>query len=292
VTSKQARLFTVFTAVLALTLPASARAAFSSEKTAFSSDLAALCARGDTAAVRDLLARGADPDERDAQGLTPLMWTVRAGITKPLSMHLAIVELLTRAGADVNAVADVNAATAVFLGSPPPGEEGRENPIKTMAPLHWAVEKGASFLGMTLLLLEKGANPNLSGALGRPLHIAARSERAGAEHVALLLRWGADARLTDQWGLDPLAGAVASPNPDAGKVRLLLAAGADPNAALDWGEFKGITILIAAAINGTPEIIQLLLNNGALKYLKSDSGLTAYQYAVEAGREDNAEWLK
>jgi ankyrin repeat protein len=292
----------VFIAALAFTLFASAGAAFSPERTAFSSDLAALCARGDAAAVRDLLARGADPDERDAQGVTPLMWTVRAGITKPLSMHLQIVELLTRAGADVNAAtadaaadiqpaAALNAVTAVFL-DPPPGEEGRENPVKTMAPLHWAVEKGAGFLGMTLLLLEKGADPNLPGALGRPLHIAARSERAGAEDVALLLRWGADARLTDHWRLDPLAGAVIAPNPDAGKVRLLLAAGADPNAALDWGEFKGINILIAAAINGTPEIIRLLLDNGALKYLKSDAGLTAYQYAIEAGREENAEWLK
>jgi hypothetical protein len=36
----------------------------------------------------------------------------------------------------------------------------------------------------------------------------------------------------------------------------------------------------------------VLLNNGALKYLKSGDGLTAYQYAVEAKREDNAEWLK
>jgi ankyrin repeat protein len=202
VTFKQARLSVISIAVLAFALLASAR-------TAFSSELAALCARGDAAAVRDLLARGADPNERDAQGFTPLMWIARAGITAPLSMHLKIAELLTQAGADVNAAADVdaaaavNAASAVSLG-PPPGDEGRENSVKTMAPLHWAVEKGANFLGMTLLLLEKGANPNLSGALGRPLHIAARSERASAEHVALLLRWGADARLTDQWGLELL----------------------------------------------------------------------------------------
>jgi ankyrin repeat protein len=274
-------------AVLASALLAPARAAFPSE-TAFSSGLAALCARGDVAAVRDLLSRGADPDERDGQGYTPLMRTVRAGLTIPLSMHLRIVELLTGAGADVNA------AAAVSLD--PPQERGRgrgrESPEGTMAPLHWAVEKGANFLGMTLLLLEKGADPNLPGALGRPLHIAARSERAGADTLALLLRWGADARLTDQWRLDPLAGAVVSPNPDTGKIRLLLAAGTDPNATLDWGEFKGINVLIAAAINGTPEIIQLLLDNGALKYLKSDSGLTAYQYAIEAGREENAEWLK
>ena len=273
-TPKQTHLLVVFSAVLALVFLAPAR-------TAFSSDLAALCAQGDVAVVRDLLSSGANPDERDERGNTPLMWTVRAGVTDPLSMHLKIIELLIEAGADVNAAAEVS----------PPGE-GRENFERTMAPLHWAVEKGANFWEMTLLLLEKGANPNLSGALGRPLHIAARSEKAGADHIALLLRWGADARLTDQWGLDPLAEAVLSPRPDAGKVRLLLDAGSDPNAALDWGEFKGINILIAAAINGTPGIVQMLLDSGALKFLTSSEGFTAYEYAIEAGREDNAEYLK
>ncbi|MDR2174479.1 MAG: ankyrin repeat domain-containing protein [Synergistaceae bacterium] len=265
----------IFAAVLAL-------AFFAPARTVFSYDFAAVCARGDVAAVRDLLFYGTDPDERDEQGNTPLMRTVRAGVTAPLSMHIKLVDLLTGAGADVNAAAEVS--------PPPKGDRG--NPERTMAPLHWAVEKGANFLEMTLLLLEKGADPNLSGALGRPLHIAARSERAGAEHIALLLRWGADARLTDQWGLDPLAEAVIAPRPDAGKVRLLLEAGADPNAEFDWGDFGKINVLIAAAVNGTPDIVLLLLDNGALKFLESEKGLTAYQYAIEAGREDNAELLK
>jgi ankyrin repeat protein len=127
--------------------------------------------------------------------------------------------------------------------------------------------------------------------LGRPLHVAARSEKAGADHIAQLLRWGADARMTDQWGLDPLPWAVVSPNPDAEKVRLLLEAGADPNAVFDWNELYGISVLIAAAINGTPDIVQLLLENGARGFFKCEQGLTAYDYAIEAGRKENAEQL-
>jgi ankyrin repeat protein len=253
-------------------------------RAAFSSELAALCAWGDIAAVRERLSNGTDPDERDERGFTPLMHTVRAGVTVPLSMHLKIAGLLTQAGADVNAAAEFSAAAA-RPASP-------ENPEKTMAPLHWAVEKGAGFLEMTLLLLEKGADPNLPGALGRPLHIAAGSGKARADHVALLLRWGADARLTNQWGVEPLVEAVISPSPDAGKIRLLLDAGADPNTVFDWGELRGISVLIAAAINGTPDAVQALLENGALKFFKDGDGLTAYDHAIEAGREDNAERLK
>jgi ankyrin repeat protein len=283
-TSKKARSAAVSVAVLAFTFlvfPVNCG-------TAFSSELAVLCALGDIAAVRELLFRGADPDERDERGYTPLMQTVRAGVTVPLSMHFRILELLIGAGANVNACAEVFSAPVPA----PAARHGGENPEKAMAPLHWAVEKGENFLEMSLLLLEKGADPNLSGALGRPLHIAAISKRAGADIVALLLRWGADARLTDQWGFDPLASAVVSSNPDAGKIRLLLDAGADPNATFDWGGLRGINILIAAALNGTPDIVQLLLDNGALKFFESDEGLTAYDYAIAAGCEENAELLK
>ncbi|MDR1650135.1 MAG: ankyrin repeat domain-containing protein [Synergistaceae bacterium] len=274
--TKHARAIGVFAAVFAF-------AFFVKAGTALSSELAVLCAWGDVAAVRELLFHGANPDERDEWGYTPLMRTVRAGVTVPLSMHFRIVELLIDAGADVNACVEV---------LPAPSWQGRENPEKTMAPLHWAVEKGENFWEMTLLLLEKGADPNLSGALGPPLHIAAMSRKAGATLVSLLLEWGADARLTDQWGFDPLVSAVVSSNPDAGKIRLLLDANADPNATFDWEEFRGISVLIAAAVNGTPDIIQLLLDKGALKPFKSDEGLTAYDYALAAGREKNAELLK
>jgi ankyrin repeat protein len=298
----------VFVTLFAFFVPA---AAFSDELPPESA-LPFLCARGDIAAVQELLFRGANPNGRDGEGCTLLACTVRAGIAAPLSMHLKIADLLIQAGADVNAGVENFRVPVLEFVSRPPRASGRalKNPErneiseineineiieknkKRMAPLHWSVEKGEAFSEMTLLLLKKGADPNLSGARGRPLHAAARSGRAGAAGVALLLKWGADARLTDQWGVDPLVSAVTSPVPDAGKVRLLIKAGADLNAVFDWGGLYGISVLIAAAVNGTPEIVQLLLDNGAHAFFRSERGLTAYDYAIAAGREDNAEQLR
>lgn len=52
--------------------------------------------RGDTAAVRALLASGYDPNLFDDISFTPLHYAAREG-------HLQIIQLLLKAGADVNA---------------------------------------------------------------------------------------------------------------------------------------------------------------------------------------------
>ncbi|MDR1048544.1 MAG: ankyrin repeat domain-containing protein [Synergistaceae bacterium] len=256
------------------------------------SPLAVACARGDVLAVRELLAGGENPNgygpDGRPNGYTPLMHTIRSGLAAPLSMHLRIAELLLQAGADVDARVPLEA-------SEKPGEEPGEEPQnseETVTALHWAVAKGEKFLEMTLLLLENGADPNLPGILGRPLHVAAASKRARASHVELLLRWGADARLTNHRGVDPLAEAVTSASPDPEKVRLLIGAGSDVNAMFDWDEFQGINVLMAAAINGPPEIVQALLDGGARKYAVGGGGRTAFEYAVMKNREENAGLLR
>ena len=54
----------------------------------------------------------------------------------------------------------------------------------------------------------------------------------------------------------------------------------------------GITALMFAARDSTPEMIQLLLNYGADKNCKSNEGKTAYDYAVEFDRKDNIPLLE
>lgn len=54
--------------------------------------------RGDTEIVRDLLARGVDPNWRDRHGQTGLMLAAHGG-------HLATVHLLIEHGADLNVTA-------------------------------------------------------------------------------------------------------------------------------------------------------------------------------------------
>jgi len=246
---------------------------------ASASELSMASALGEVLAVRRLLEAGACPNEIDNEGYTPLLRAVFAGISRPLSMHIGVVRLLLEAGADVNA--NVN------ILSP-----GGGNSIRTVSALHRTVLGGTAFLELTLLLLENGADPNLAGAWGRPLHIAAASDSASPDEVRLLLQWGADAQALNQWGIDPLVEAITASNPSFEKIALLLEAGANVNSLFDWDGHYGLSVLMVAAMNGTSDIVELLLYNGALKYSLSYDGLSAFDYAMNAGRMDNAFFLR
>lgn len=227
-----------------------------------------VCALGDVAGVRDALADGADPNAPDENGRRPLYAVVRAGVAAPLSMHLDVIRLLVDSGADVEAPS-------------PDGETA----------LSLSLRKGASFAEVTALLLELGADPNALSLGVRPLHLAS-CEPASVRQLELLLERGADVRLKDEKGYSPLATAVTALEPSAEKVGLLLGAGAEVNETFDlWGE-KGLTPLMAAAVRGSPELVRLLLENGALVALSSCSGSRARDYALSAGREDNAALLR
>ena len=240
-----------------------------------SSELSIASAYGDVLTVRRLLEEGALPDDVDEEGYTPLLRAVFAGASRPLSMHFDVIKLLIDAGADVNMSVDIL----------PPEDD---NPVRTVGALHRTVSGGAAFLELTLLLLEKGADPNLAGAWGSPLHTAAASDKAGPDEVKLLLDWGAEASALNQWGVEPLVEAVTAPNPSLEKIALLLEAGAGVETLFDWNGHHGLSVLMAAAMNGTRGIVELLLDNGASKYSQSYDGFSAYDYAVMAGSEDNA----
>ena len=237
----------------------------------FSSDAASLtlsCALGDVAAVRSSLAGGVDPNIPDEYGLLPLYCTVRAGLEAPLSMHLEILRLLVAAGAEVDAPA-------------PDGE----------TPLVLSLRKGAPFTEVTDLLLELGADPNGLVQGERPLDAVVRGA-ASIRQLEALLSHGADVRLKNAQGCGPLISAVASPYPSPEKVRRLLDAGADVNESFTFHGDEGATPLMAAAAQGAPELVRVLLEHGALMSLSSRSGRTARDYALRAGREDNATLLR
>ena len=115
--------------------------------------------KGDEAAVKTLLANGAEVDMRGELGKTPLMLAADKG-------HLSIAELLIKNGADVNAKNDLDWTALMFAaatGSTP----------------------------IVRLLLEKGADPN---ALSRSYYTALILASGGGypEIVELLLKDGAD----------------------------------------------------------------------------------------------------
>ena len=104
------------------------------------------------------------------------------------------------------------------------------------------------------LLLDKGANPNISNSGNTSLIRACNS--GYTEIVKLLLDKGADYNITDVTGYNPLY--IACNNGYTEIVKLLLDKGANPNISN-----SGNTALIRAYKSGYTEIIKLLLDNGA-----------------------------
>ena len=78
-------------------------------------------ARGDAAVIRDLLARGADPDARDRHGQTALMRAARQG-------HAELVRALIEAGAALDVAAKYG-LSALMLAA----VNGREETARALA---------------------------------------------------------------------------------------------------------------------------------------------------------------
>ena len=150
---------------------------------------------GDVGAVETLLARGANVNVRDENGLSPLAWAALEG--RP-----PVMEALVRAKAD---------------------SRTRDN--EGLTPLHRAVQgKGpveAKQPDMVRQLLQAGADPNAKSERGvTPLMLVGDGE----EVVRLLREGGADVSLRDGKGRTALMISGFSCAPDT--TRLLLEAGA------------------------------------------------------------------
>lgn len=163
--------------------------------------LADAARQGDEATLRALLKQGADPDAPGAFGTPPLHWRVHVDDTRG-------VKLLLQAGADPDA----------------PTERG-------ITPLRVAIDNGNAEIAS--LLLKAGADPNRPQPTGEsPLMLAA--ETGVLSLVQSLLDHGAmvDAR-DPHFQQTALMFAARAGHADV--VSLLLARGADPNAATRVG---------------------------------------------------------
>jgi ankyrin repeat protein len=153
--------------------------------------------RGDIAAVRTLLEKGADVNAARGDGMSALHWAAERG-------DLPLAELLLEADAEVDAVTRLGHYT----------------------PLHIASMRGhAAVVGR---LLDAGADVALTTTTGgaTALHLAAGS--ASAEAVRLLLEHGAEVDAREHsWGQTPLMFAASAGRRDV--VRALLEGGADPS---------------------------------------------------------------
>lgn len=130
-------------------------------------------------------------------------------------------------------------------------------------------------IALTKILLQKGANPNLTDSTGKTALMYACDGFAGdlvfplpQERVNLLLQAGANPNEVDKKGQTALFYAVHSYQDKI--VPLLLKAGANPNIA----NSNGFTPLHQASSWGLTEIVRMLLEAGANPNLKDKKGHT------------------
>ncbi|MGE3875940.1 MAG: ankyrin repeat domain-containing protein [Parvibaculaceae bacterium] len=218
-----------------------------------------------------LLAQGVDVNIRDNQGVTPLQYARRR-------LQANAVNRLIAHGAQIDHLADaVNAddvARAIELIAA--GEDVNGHDLFG-TPLHWAAAKGR--LAIAVILIDRGADLEASGEPeeARPLHTAALNGQA--EMAAFLIARGARVDARDAAGRTALMIAGSFAQPDV--ARILLAAGADPNAEdATWGNRP----IHYAACSGDMETVRLLVARGVNVNIRNRSnGATALHYAANKG---------
>ena len=185
------------------------------------------------AKLKELLAKGADPNSRDTEGSTALQKAVENGMTD-------IVKILLENKADPNNVKD---------GSDP------------------LLLKAASYLPdnteIVKMLLQHGANPNVKQEGGTTiLHLAAMYNKL--DLVQLALDKGADVDARNQRGETPLMSNqsvwmsdMSDDSPDI--TKLLLSRGADPKAM----DTEGIPVLLMSFWRNSTKITEALVEHGA-----------------------------
>jgi len=164
--------------------------------------------------------------------------------------------------------------------------------------LEFAAREG--FLQSARFLLDHGADVNARGQRQMtPLHWAAFGGHPAM--VELLVARGAQIELRDDCGCTPLHDAASSLDVNksgdyVGVVRVLIGAGADPNARAFALMFSATPLLYATSgLDEHPKealsIINLLMEHGADPNAQSDDGETPLLSAVRHGSKDAVETL-
>jgi ankyrin repeat protein len=218
---------------------------------------------GSVEAVEILLAAGANPNEANAVGITPLL--AGAG-------EAAKVKALLAKGADVKAKTQLGQHALVVAAGMPRATES----VK--------------------LLLAAGAPVNERGARGTTPLLSALGVSCAAENAKLLLAAGADVKAIEGAGMGAAHSIVDCP---VEFVRDLIARGANVNAQNTFGgtvragkiQLTGLSPLMLAAAQSGPAKVKMLLEAGADVKAKDVRGMTPLHFAVSS-EDQNPEIVK
>jgi ankyrin repeat protein len=228
--------------------------------------------KANPADVRTLLAQGADPNARTADGSTPMIYAAHSG-------DVASVQALLGAKGDPN--------LANRYG---------------VAPMHEAALRADA--GLLRALVDGGANVDLALPQGEtPLMLASRT--SGVDAVRLLIEHGANVNVVERWqGQTPLMYAAAH---DRGEVAAaLIAAGADVNARTPVNDLPdrkpavryfveipsaGLTPVMFAARHGAVSALRVLIKAKADLDARTPEGFPAVVIALDNLHFDAAKVL-
>jgi ankyrin repeat protein len=218
---------------------------------------------GDIEKINELLAAGVDVDVLVDGAHTPLMFAVYYG-------HYEIAKILIGKGANVNAAHSID-HTVLYHAL----ESRRlcteiiqllvEAGVKMdYRPITWAIQyltlyRNNEAQEIMALLIEAGADVNERDQLGIPVIVNAAC-RGSNQFIDILLNSGADINASvGLSGRTALMCAVEWKRIET--VKLLIEVGAD----LEMADNQGNTPLMIAKSNGSEEIIELLMEAGAVK---------------------------
>lgn len=208
---------------------------------------------GNRTAVENFLALGADPNETEPDGTTPLMRAVHG-------RYLDIAELLIAASANVGA-RNSYGVTALYIAA------RAADPAATRMLLAAGADANTSLpAGETVLMTAaKAGNPDVVRALltgGTNVSLLGLAEQRAARQVA------------------ESAGYAVPTNPAVAATNY-----ADVNARERW---YGRTALMIAAVEGHADVVQLLIDAGSDVDLLDEEGSSAVSLARSNGHLDVA----
>ncbi len=258
---------------------------------------------GSAPVIRALVSRGADPNASDrVEGETPLIWAVSEN-------HPEAARALIEAGADVNRRSAPSSLPKLNFGTS--GIVPMALPKGAFTPLMYAARQGA--VEAARVLLDANADRNATDPDGTTALVIAIIN-AHYDLGALLLARGADPEIADASGMGALYAAVdmhtltwmqGRPAPkttdrlsSVDLIRLLLEAGANPDAALssplllrhhalgDPVLGAGATPLMRTAKTGDVVVMRMLLDYGADPTLVQKNGTSLLGVAAGLGWRD------